>query len=140
MSAAGQQGTTTIVRALVVTGVLISAVLHFDLYTIGIYAQFELAGKLFLVNAAAGVLIGIALQVSRHWIPVLLAFGFGAVTLLFFYIAVIWGIGQDKETLGGTPEIVGQIVEWVVVIGAVVVFLLERRAHDHRAHRATVTG
>lgn len=139
MSATGQQGTTTIVRALVVTGVLISAVLHFDLYAFGNYAQFGLAGKLFLVNAAAGVLIGIALQVSRHWIPVFLAFGFGAVTLLFFYIAVIWGIGADKETLGGTPEIVGQIVEWVVVIGAIVLFLRERRTADQPAHRAAVT-
>jgi hypothetical protein len=105
-----------VLRALVATGVLLSAAVHYDLYAFGGGRYLHVVGTLFLLNFVAGVVLGFAVQVWRHWLGVFLAAGFALVTVLFFYASVIWGLWGFKETMGGPSQIFAQIVEWVAFL------------------------
>jgi len=119
-----------VLRALVASGVLLSAAVHFDLYAFGGGKHLRVVGTLFLLNFIAGVLLGFAVQVWRHWIVVFLAAGFALTTVLFFYASVIWGLWGFKETLTGPSQIFAQVVEWVAFLAGAVLLvqLWSRRA------------
>jgi hypothetical protein len=119
-----------VLRALVASGVLLSAAVHFDLYAFGGGKHLRVVGTLFLLNFIAGVVLGFAVQVWRHWIVVFLAAGFALTTVLFFYASVIWGLWGFKETLTGPSQIFAQVVEWVAFLAGAVLLvqLWSRRA------------
>jgi hypothetical protein len=124
--------TAVILRALVATGVLLSAAVHFDLYAFGGGKYLHITGTLFLLNFIAGVILGFAVQVWKHWIAVFLCAGFAATTLLFFYIAVIWGLWGFKETLTGPSQIFAQVVEWVAALAGAALLLLQWTGKSRR--------
>lgn len=124
--------TAAVLRALVATGVLLSAAVHFDLYAFGGGKYLHVTGTLFLLNFIAGVVLGFAVQVWHHWIVVFLAAGFAVTTVLFFYASVIWGLWGFKETLHGPSQIFAQVVEWVAFIAAGVLLLLQWSGKSRR--------
>ena len=65
-------------RMLAAAGVLVSGAVHFKLYFDWAHEN-DKVGPAFLLNAGAGVVIAVLLISWRHWIPPLLAVGFGGV-------------------------------------------------------------
>ena len=119
----GKITTEAVLRALLASGVLLSAAEHFDLYAYGGGKHLDVVGSLFLLNFIAGLVLGLAVQIWHHWIVVFLAAGFSLVTVLFFYASVIWGLWGFKETLGGPSQIFAQVVEWVAFLAGAVLLL-----------------
>lgn len=101
-------------RGLAAAGVLLSAVVHLDLWQQG-FRDIDTIGPLFLLNAVGGLIIGVALVVWRHWLPAVAAAGFGAATLAAFWTSVVHGLFGVKETATGTPEVLGELAEYAAV-------------------------
>ena len=99
-------------RGVVAVCVVVSGVVHWQLWRAGERA-IDVVGPAFLVNAVAGVVIGVLLLVWRTWVPLFLAFGFGLVTLAAFVVATTpltdnetWTAMQPGELIAfqhGTP-------------------------------------
>ncbi|MBV9593196.1 MAG: hypothetical protein JO147_05280 [Actinobacteria bacterium] len=109
-------GVEALSRGLAAAGVLLSADVHFDLWYAGGFRDIKTIGPLFLLNAIGGLVIGLAAIVWRHWIPSLLCAGFGAATLVAFYISASVGLFGLHETLGGESEILAEIAEYVALV------------------------
>lgn len=101
-----------LLRILVVLGLLGSAWVHWDLWAEEGFDDIDTIGPLFLVNVVAGVVLAIAVLVWRHWLPVLGAIGFGAVTLGAYLLSLtpsgLFGVREqfatDAETWGVVTE------------------------------------
>lgn len=106
---------TGVLRGLAAAGVLLSAVVHLQLYTEG-FKDIATIGPLFMLNAIAGLLIGTALLIWPHWLTSFVAAGFGAATLAAFYISVTVGLFGLNETAGGTPQVLAEVAEWVALV------------------------
>ncbi len=115
-----------VLRGLTAAGLLLSADIHLVLYVEG-YADIEVVGPLFLLNAVAGLALGIAVLVWRHWLSLLGAFGFGVLTLGAFYLSTSVGFFGVNETVGGTQQVLAAASEWVTVVGAVAAAVVEYR-------------
>lgn len=113
-------------RAVTAAGLLLSADIHLVLYVEG-YQVIDVVGPLFLLNAVAGFVLGVAVLVWRHWLPLLAALGFGVATLAAFYLSTTVGFFGVNETIGGTQQVLAAVSEWVVVVGALAALLVERR-------------
>jgi hypothetical protein len=127
---ATQTGTSTtasmVGRGFAAAGVLLSADVHLFLYFDG-YRDIKVIGPAFLLNAIGGIVIGIAVLVWHHWLPLLAAILFGISTLGAFYISATVGLFGVHETFGGNQVVVAEIAEWVAIAGAVVALVSERR-------------
>lgn len=130
-----------ILRGLTAAGVLLSAVVHLDMYSQG-FGRIAVIGPLFMINVVAGLILGITVLIWRHWIPALLCAGFGAVTVLAYWISVIWGLFGVKEVVGGWAEILAATGEYVAVACglAVALILLGPRARARRRARTQAAG
>jgi hypothetical protein len=121
-----------VLRGLTAAAVLLSAVVHLDLWDVQGFRTLATIGPLFLFNVIAGLVLGIAVLVWRHWLPALAAAGFGAVTLIFFWWSVIWGLFGLKETATGSSQILAEIAEIAAIVfglaAAYVAFRSRRRA------------
>jgi hypothetical protein len=106
---------TGLLRGLTAAGVLLSAVVHLQLYTEG-FKDIATIGPLFMLNAIAGLLIGTALLIWPHWLTSFVAAGFGAATLAAFYISVTVGLFGLNETASGTPQVLAEVAEWVALV------------------------
>ena len=73
-------------RGLAAAGVFLSAVVHLELWDEG-YRSIPTIGPLFMLNFVAGMIIGVGVLVWRHWLPALAAVGFGAATVVAFWLA-----------------------------------------------------
>jgi hypothetical protein len=113
-------------RGFAAAGVLLSADVHLFLYFDG-YRDIKVIGPAFLLNAIGGIVIGIAVLVWHHWLPLLAAILFGISTLGAFYISATVGLFGVHETFGGNQVVVAEIAEWVAIAGAVVALVSERR-------------
>lgn len=78
-------------RLVAAAAVLVSAVIHLQLWFDGVRDQ-DVIGELFMVNAVAGAVIAVLLVGWRSWPPLLLAVGFGASTFGAFIISSTWGL------------------------------------------------
>lgn len=101
-------------RGMAAAGVLLSAVVHLDLWQQG-FRDIHTIGPLFLLNAVGGLVIGVALLVWRHWLPALAAVGFGAATVVAFWISVAHGLFGVKETATGVLEVLAELAEYAAV-------------------------
>jgi hypothetical protein len=101
-------------RALAAAGVLLSAVVHLDLWDQG-FRDIQTIGPLFLLNVIAGLVIGVALLAWRHWVPAVAAVGFGVATVVAFWISVVHGLFGVKEVATGTPEVLAELAEYAAV-------------------------
>src|SRR3954463_12078711 len=87
-------------RMLAAAGVLVSGAVHFKLYFDWAHDNNKV-GPAFLLNAGAGLVIAVLLMTWRHWIPPLLAVGFGLSTLTAFVIAATVGLFGVSEVWTG---------------------------------------
>jgi predicted Kef-type K+ transport protein len=77
------------------------------------------------------MIIGVGVLVWRHWLPALLAAGFGAATVVAFWISVIHGLFGVKETTSGSSEILAEIAEYSAIafgLGVVLTLLMRPRS------------
>jgi hypothetical protein len=87
-------------RILTALAVLVSAYVHLKLWFDG-FRHMDKIGPAFMANAIGGVVIAILLVVWLHWLPPLLAVGFGFSTLGAFIISATWGLfGLHEQWVG----------------------------------------
>jgi hypothetical protein len=111
-------------RILVILGLLGSAWVHYDLWANQGFSDIATIGPLFLLNAVAGVVIAVAVLFWHHWLPVLAAIGFGAVTLVAYLISLTPGglFGVHEEFVMAS-EVWGVVTEaGCVVFGIALIF------------------
>jgi hypothetical protein len=127
-------------RGLASAGVLLSAVVHLDLWEQG-FGTIPAIGPSFLLTVIAGLVIGVATLVWRNWLPALVAAGFGAATVAAFWISVVNGLFGFKEAAPtAAPEVLAEVAEYAaVVFGLAAAALLwqARRAHGRSATLAS---
>lgn len=88
-------------RVLAAAAVLVSAAVHLVMWFNGVRYEY-VVGPGFMLNAAAGAVIALLLLLWRHWLPPLLAVGFGASTFGAFVIAATVGLfGVHDHWAGG---------------------------------------
>lgn len=112
-----------VVRALTAAAVLLSADIHLEMWATG-FRNIPVIGPLFLLNAAGGLVLGVALLVGRYRLVALAAAGFGAATLAAFTVSATVGLFGVQESLTGVPERMSVVAESVALIGGVVLAAL----------------
>jgi hypothetical protein len=116
------------------TALLVAAAgaIHLYLY-FDFFHRVHVIGVLFLVNAAAGLLIGAALLMWRD-VPVLLAAGGYAVgTLAGFVVSTRWGLFGYRETFWGSwQEAAGGVELAIALLAAALLGAALRRRRDLR--------
>ena len=107
-------------------GLLVAAAGAIHLYLYFDYFHLvHVVGALFLVNAAAGLVIGAVLLVSRHPLVLLGAVGYALGTLAGFVVSTRWGLFGYHETFWGSwQEAAGGVELAAALLGAL---LLARR-------------
>ncbi len=120
-------------RGLAAAGVLLSAVVHLDLWEQG-FRDIRTIGPLFQLNVVAGLVIGVAVLVWRHWLPAVAAVGFGAATVAAFWISVLHGLFGVKEVPTGTSEVLAEFADYAAVLfGLAAAVLLWHAMREHNA-------
>lgn len=105
-------------RAVLAVASLVSAGVHFKLWLVDDFSELDVVGPAFLLNAVAGVVIAVLLLVWRSWLPLLLAIGFGASTLLAFIISTTpMGLFGVHDSWSGVQQWTAAIAELVLVVG-----------------------
>jgi hypothetical protein len=88
------------VRIIAAAAVAVSALLHLRMWFDGVRDQS--VGPAFMLNAIGGIVIAVLLLTWRHWLPLLLAVGFGLSTFGAFVIAATVGLfGVHDHWTGG---------------------------------------
>jgi hypothetical protein len=104
------------VRLLAAVAVLVSATVHLYLWLDGM-RDADVVGPAFLLNAVGGLVIAVLLLAWRHWVPALLAVGFGLSTLAAFVLAATVGLFGVEEGWTGWAVWTAAASE-VVAVGA----------------------
>jgi hypothetical protein len=115
-----------VTRTLTAAGVLVSAAVHLWLWYDG-FRTVSVIGPLFMVNAVAGALIAVGVMVWRHWVPLFLAVGFGACTLVAFLLSVTIGLFGFQE-IWTTLAVVAALAEILALVAGAVALFRENRA------------
>jgi hypothetical protein len=102
-------------RVLAAAAVLVSAAVHLKVWVDG-YRHLDVIGPLFMLNVVAGVVIAVILVAWRHWVPLLLAAGFGGTTLLAFIVAATVGLFGVHEIWVSTTGITAGVAEIVALV------------------------
>lgn len=118
--------TATALRWVVAVAVVVSAVVHLLLWRDGM-RDVAVVGPAFLVNAVAGVVIGVALVTWRHWLPLLAAVGFGAATFGAYLMSMTVGFFGVREQVWTTEAVVSAVTEVAAVVLGVAALVVERR-------------
>lgn len=105
-----------VARGVTVAAVLLSADIHLALYFDG-FSDISVIGPLFLLNAVGGIVIGVAVLVWRHWLPVLGAVGFGALTLAAYLLSRTIGLFGVHEQIWDPQSVLAMIADAVAVVG-----------------------
>jgi hypothetical protein len=105
-----------VARGLAAGGVLLSAVVHLDLWDVERFREIPKIGPLFLLNVIGGCVIGLVMLAWRHWLPALAAAGYGAVTVAAFWVSVVHGLFGFKEIANGSSQLLAQIAEYIAVV------------------------
>lgn len=114
-------------RGLAAGGVLLSAVVHLDLWDVQDFRQLDTIGPLFLLNAIGGLILGLVVLAWRHWLPLFAGVGFGVLTLAAFWISVVHGLFGLKEVATGSAQILAEVAELTAVVFGVAAIVLLRR-------------
>lgn len=101
-----------VARVVAAVAVLVSAAVHLYLW-LDFARDDDFLGPSFMLNAVGGAVIAVLLLLWRHWVPALLAVGFGLSTLLAFVLATTVGL------FGVTASWTGWAV-WVAAASEVV--------------------
>jgi hypothetical protein len=103
-------------RALTSAAVMLSAVVHLDLYAVQDFRAIATIGPLFLLNVIAGLSLGVLVLIWRHWLPPLLAAGYGAATVGAFWISVVHGLFGLHEKAGGSSQVLAAVAEYSAIV------------------------
>lgn len=106
-----------VLRGLTAAGLLMSAVVHFELWAQGV-DEVPVIGPLFLLNAVGGLVLALLLLTWKHWLPVLGAIGFSVLTLVAFALAVTVGLFGSQEVATGVPQLLAGVAELVALVCA----------------------
>jgi hypothetical protein len=114
------------VAAQVATAGLVAAAgaIHLYLY-FDYFHRVHVVGVLFLLNAAAGLIIGAALLVRRGGLVLLAACGYAVATLAGFAVSTRWGLFGYRETFWGSWQEAAGGIELAAAFAAAL--LLARR-------------
>ena len=104
-------------RMLAAAAVLVSAAVHLYLW-FHVFRHTDVVGPAFMVNAIGGTIIAVLLVTWRHWIPLLLAVGFGASTLGAFIIAATVGLYGVHEHWTGWEVWTAAASEVIAIVSA----------------------
>ena len=118
-------------RALAAAGVLVSGAVHLKMYFDWAHDNNKV-GPAFLLNAAAGLVIAVLLLTWRHWVPPLLAVGFGVSTLAAFLTAATVGLFGVSEAWTGWAVWTAAAAELVAIVAGVLVLWQEFRPDSQR--------
>ncbi|WP_188037112.1 hypothetical protein [Actinotalea sp. JY-7885] len=124
-----------VARGLAAASVLLSAVVHLDLWTLGLRAH-PVLGPGFLATFVGGVVVALALLVWDHWLPVLATVGFGLATLGAYVMALTVGFLGVQEAGGGTPAVLSLVSEAGAVVFGVLALVAERGLRSRTASPA----
>lgn len=102
-------------RIVTALAVVVSAWVHLDLWRDG-YRDLDVIGPAFLLNAVAGAVIALLLLGWRHWLPWLLAVGFGASTLGAFVVSATVGLFGVHESWTGADVLTAAAAEVVAIV------------------------
>jgi len=111
---------------LAAAGVLVSGAVHFKLYFDWAHEN-DKVGPAFLLNAGAGLVIAVLLLAWRHWVPPLLAVGFGVSTLAAFITAATVGLFGVSESWIGWAVWTAAASELVAIVAGATVLWQEFR-------------
>ena len=109
-------------RWVTAVAVLVSGAVHLKLWFDG-FKDIAVIGPSFLLNAGGALVIAVLLVVWRHWLPPLMAVGFGLATLGAFVVSATVGLFSVHEVWSGTPQVVSAVSEVLAVLGGVAVLL-----------------
>lgn len=112
------------VRLVAAAAVLVSAAVHLKLWFDG-FRDLKVVGPSFLLNAAGGLVIAVLLVAWRHWVPALLAVGFGGSTLGAFVIASTVGLFGLHEHWVGAYVWIAAVSEVVALVSGLVLLARE---------------
>jgi hypothetical protein len=102
-------------RMVAATAVLVSGMVHLILWLDGARTDDSL-GPSFMLNAVSGAVIAVLLLVWRHWLPALLALGFGLATLGAFVLATTVGLFGVTESWTGWAVWTAAVSELVAIV------------------------
>jgi hypothetical protein len=118
-------------RFLAAAGVLVSAAIHLKLW-FDVFRHTDVVGPAFMLNAVGGAVIAVLLVTWRHWIPLVLAVGFGVATIAAFVTATTVGLFDVHENWTGWEVWTAFIAEVVVILSAGTVLLRENPLRSSR--------
>ena len=104
-------------RMLAAAGVLVSAAVHLYLW-FDVFRHTDVVGPAFMLNAVGGTIIAVLLVTWRHWIPLVLAVGFGVCTLGAFLVAATVGLFGVHENWTGWAVWTAAASEVVAIVAA----------------------
>jgi hypothetical protein len=105
-------------RIVAAAAVTVSALLHLRMWFDGVRDQS--VGPAFMMNAIGGIVIAVLLLTWRHWLPLLLAVGFGLSTFGAFVIAATVGLFGVHDHWTGGYVWTAAISELIAVTAALV--------------------
>jgi hypothetical protein len=126
-------------RMLAAAAVLVSAAVHLYLW-FDVFRHTDVVGPAFMLNAVGGTVIAILLVTWRHWVPLVLAVGFGASTLGAFLIAVSVGLFGVHEHWTGWAVWTAAASEVVAIVVAGTVLLQDYLLRPARQREHTTQG
>ncbi len=116
-----------VLRWVTASAVLVSGLVHLRLWWFDGFAEIDVIGPLFLLNAVAGVVIAAATVAWRHWLPLLASVGFGAATLGAFVISTTVGLFGVQERWVGAPVWIAAVSEALAVLAGGLALVAESR-------------
>jgi hypothetical protein len=119
-------------RMLAAAAVLVSGAVHFKMYFNWAHDN-DKVGPAFLLNAGAGLVIAVLLLTWQHWIPPLLAVGFGVATLAAFVTATTAGLFGVHEHWRGWEVWTAAAVEVVAIVTGLMILWQESRTAPQRS-------
>lgn len=115
------------IRLLVALAVLVSAVVHLQLW-FDVFRHTDVIGPAMMLDFVGGVVIAVLVVTWQHWLSALLAVGFGVATLGAFLISTtdggLYGVHERWVTW---QVFTAAGVEVVAIVGGLAVLLLEQR-------------
>jgi hypothetical protein len=130
-------------RMIVAAAVLVSGAVHLELWADG-FRDISVIGPLFLLNAAASLVIAGVVLSWRSWPPLLAAVGFGASTLGAFVISATVGLfGVHEVWNGGGYALTANVSELVALVAGCWALCAEgwtMQARNRVPHRQTAAS
>lgn len=118
-------------RVVAAAAVLVSAAVHLYMWFDGTRED-DVLGPSFLLNAVGGAAIAVLLLARRHWIPPLLAVGFGVSTLAAFVITTMVEVFGVTSTWEGWEVWTAAASEVVAVVAGAMLLLADNPLRSRR--------